>query len=344
MQERKKRRIVIASVLKPIDDTRMYEKMGKSLASFYEVHVAGYPSIHPPVDTSIHFHPGKPFPRLSFRRWLMGWAVLKKIWQLKPALLIVTTHELLPVAVVAKCIGCSTIYDVQENYFRNIRYTNAFPKAIRLWVALYVRIKEYIFSPFINHFLLAEKGYKQELSFPGKRATIVENKLKKPPTPIAARPKHIEQLHFIFTGTLAETTGIFLAIDLIDKLYHEDQSVQLTIVGYCAQPKTLEKIRSTIYNKPYISLKGGDTLVPHQTILQEIATASIGIISYPFNPATTHSIPTKLYEYLGYRVPILLINHASWVAICQRYAAAVVFDPASPDINYILNEIRSKEF
>ena len=45
MQEVKKRRIVLASVLKPVNDSRMFEKMGQSLAPYYEVHIMGTQSI-----------------------------------------------------------------------------------------------------------------------------------------------------------------------------------------------------------------------------------------------------------------------------------------------------------
>jgi len=343
MQERKKRRIVIASVLKPIDDTRMYEKMGKSLATFYEVHIIGHASICQPVDVPIHFHPSPLFKRLSIKRWLVRWQMLKAIAKLKPDLLIITTHELLLTALLCKLTGCRIIYDVQENYYRNIRYTAAFPKIVRPLLALYVRCKEYLAAPFIDHFFLAEKGYTQELQFPRKRFTILENKLKRPFLQQHQR-KRVNDLHFLFTGTLAETTGIFIAIDLIEKLYCEDPSVRLTIIGYCAQLATLEKLRSQIANKPYILLKGGDILVPHAEILKEIESASIGIVAYPFNPSTTHSVPTKLYEYLGYQLPILLIDHISWKAICEPYHAAVVFNAHSPDIRNILTEIRTIEF
>lgn len=42
----KKRRIVLASILKPVDDTRMTEKLGATLAQVEgnEVYVIGYPS------------------------------------------------------------------------------------------------------------------------------------------------------------------------------------------------------------------------------------------------------------------------------------------------------------
>ena len=45
MAQNEKRRIVIASILKPVDDTRMMEKIGMSLQQTgYDVTVVGYPA------------------------------------------------------------------------------------------------------------------------------------------------------------------------------------------------------------------------------------------------------------------------------------------------------------
>ena len=51
----KKQRIVLASVLKPVDDVRMFEKIGKSLSAItgHDVFIIGYPSKAPGADPKI---------------------------------------------------------------------------------------------------------------------------------------------------------------------------------------------------------------------------------------------------------------------------------------------------
>src|SRR5687768_10146092 len=102
MVEVKNRTIVIASVLKPVNDTRMFEKMGITLSNTksYKVHIIGFAPPSIPA-TSIKLHPLKPFKRLSFDRLLAPWKVLRKVLSLKPSLLIITTHELLVPAIIA---------------------------------------------------------------------------------------------------------------------------------------------------------------------------------------------------------------------------------------------------
>jgi glycosyltransferase involved in cell wall biosynthesis len=341
----KKRRIVLASVLKPVDDTRMFEKMGGSLAATYEVHIVGYPGGTPgPAHHGVLVHALRPFRRISLDRMLAPWRILVHVVRLRPAVLVFCTHELIFVALLARLLtACRLVYDVRENYCRNILYTAAFPALLRPLVAGYVRMWEHLGAGFIHHFLLAEKGYAEELSFGHGRRTIVENKLRRP-SAIPASPRTSPARNFLFTGTLSEITGLFTALDLLEALHHHDPAVRGTIIGYCALVAERQRLQARLETMPYVTLLGGDRLVPHPAIEQEILRADVGIIAYPPNPATEHSFPTKLYEYLGYRLPILLIHYAPWVEYAAQFEAAVTFQPASFAPLQILQALRGKTF
>jgi hypothetical protein len=346
MAEVKKRTIVIASVLKPVDDTRMFEKIGLSLSETqrYDVHIIGFPARFESMPM-LQFHALKSFRRLSFRRLATPWIILFKIFKLKPDVLIITTHELIYQALMARLfLGCKIIYDIQENYFRNIIYTSAYPGVIRATLAGYVRGKENIASVFFNHFFLAEKAYANEFLFTKHRHTVLENKLKKPLLSVRRAKIGKHPLSLVFTGTLADSTGVLLAIELAIKMHAVDPTTTLTLIGYCAKRKLLEKIKNTIEPYSFISLIGGDTLVPHVQIMEAIKSATAGIISYPFNKSTYNSYPTKLFEYLGYKLPIILIRHPRWEELCEQYDAAVTFDPKHIHAKEIIDELRSRKF
>lgn len=349
MQEIKKRRIVIASVLKPVDDVRMFEKMGQSLASQYDVHIIGYPGRNPPASPGVSFYPLTKFNRLSLERMMAPWKILRTVLALRPSMLIITSHELLVIAVLAKLLAHSRIvYDVQENYGRNILYTDAFPVLLRPFLAAWVKFREWITTPFIDHFILAETGYRRELTFPESRITVIENKLKKDHTtgtPKAQVPRPKSQIiHLLFSGTLSESTGVFTAIDLAGKLHALNPTIRLTIIGYCPLPQTLQRLRAAIASSDFIRLIGGDQLVPHPDILNAINEADYGIIAYPPNPSTANRIPTKLYEYLGNCLPILLIDHRPWVETCAPYPAAISFRPDAMDAADLLEKMSSTIF
>ena len=95
--------IVIASVLKPIDDSRLYEKIGLTLAASggYQVHMIGVDSARS-ADPNIKQHAFPPFRRISLRRWFTPWRIFLTTLRLKPDLLIISTHELLYEAMLVK--------------------------------------------------------------------------------------------------------------------------------------------------------------------------------------------------------------------------------------------------
>ncbi|MEQ8425402.1 MAG: glycosyltransferase, partial [Cyclobacteriaceae bacterium] len=178
-----KRRIAIASVLKPIDDTRMFEKMGVTLAKTgqYDVYVIGQLSNYIPAHAGINFTGLSHVKRLSLSRLLIPVRTLSNLFKLKPEALIVNTHELLIVSLVIRILfGTRIVYDIRENYYRNIRFSEAFPSWQKFPVALWVRVKEKVTAPFFHHFILAENAYQTELNFIGRRFTILENRAIKP--------------------------------------------------------------------------------------------------------------------------------------------------------------------
>jgi len=341
----KKQRIVIASVLKPVDDTRMLEKMGMTLQSSgeYEVFITGYPSQHSPSADPIHLLPLDLFKRISLGRFLAPFKIVKKIHQVKPEILIVNTHELLIVAIVTRILwGTRIFYDIRENYYRNILFSEAFQPPLNLFLALAVRGKEKLASPFFSGFFLAEKGYSTEMSFFGNRAITLENKAVI--SPGFKRTESHGKTRLLMSGTLAESTGIFEAIRLAKSLYEIDPSIELTLMGYCARADVLKKIHAGINGSSFITLVGGDRLIPHREIVQAIFSSDFGIVCYPTSPHTENSIPTKLYEYLAYSLPILLQRHPPWLDLCAPYKACISIDFQNIHFQDLLKEMQSTSF
>ena len=346
MQEIKKKRILLASVLKPVNDPRMFEKIGQSLSPHYDVHIIGTKAKTDSSHDNIIFHPLASYTRLGLDRILSPLRILKKILYLRPALLVICTHELLWVVLIAKIfLRCPVVYDIQENYFRNILYTNSFPPILRVIIALYVRIKEWLTIPAINSYFLAEAGYEKELTFVRRKKIILENKVKKILLPPARKWSEDDQkIHLLFTGTLAPTTGIFVAIDLATKLHASDPNILLHVVGFSPMVTVHQQIKDCIRDKPFILFSESREPISHVDILKAIQRADFGIIAYPPNASTRNTIPTKLFEYLGYALPIVLIDHPAWVERCEPYPAAIPFQLNNIDAGAILHSMKRGAF
>ena len=341
----KKRRIVLASVLKPVDDTRMFEKLGPTLAEdqTFEVSIIGYPSTITQTHTNLKLIQLPSFDRLSFKRFIIPWIVFRRINKLNPEVVIINTPELLFIGVLSKIFyRRKVIYDVLENYYRTIRFTPTYPFLLRSILAGFVRVVEVITSPFVHHFILAEKGYASELTF-AKPNTILQNKLPKSIASKYSLQQSGGNSKFIFTGTLALSSGVFEAIKLCKGLHKIDASISLTIIGHCAIPETLSEIKKEIGDSTFITLIGGDVLVPHDKILFEISRADMGIIIYPPNPSTQSSISTKLYEYLALQLPVLIRHNAQSHELVKTCQGGIVLEDA-PNYIQLSESLKTQSF
>lgn len=326
--------IAIISVLKPIDDTRNYEKIAISISNTnkYDINIIGFSPKRIPTNPNIRFHPLFNFKRNSIKRLGASISIWKKLLKLKPELIIVTTSELLIVSTLYKILfGAKIIYDIQENYFRNIAYTNAYLALIRYPIALSVRALERIASLFIDKYIVAEKVYLKQMNYLPSKAIVLENKALIPDFIESEKPENKENLVFVYSGTIAEHYGIFDAIAFVDKLHAIHDSVELVIIGYAAQGKVYRKLRQLTRDSSYIKIIGGDTLVPHNQILMEINKANFCLMPYQPNKSTEGRIPTKLFECLAMEKPLIITPNPAWNALIAQNNAGIIHDFKSVD-------------
>lgn len=324
------RTVVLASLLKPVDDVRMYEKFGVALTQLPElsIHIIGFVSKRAVSHPGITFHPLFNFPRLSVQRFTASWKYYKMLVQLKPDIIVVTSADLLIVTSIYKILfGSIIIYDVQENYYCNLLHMGTFSFPVNYFLAASVRIAEWLTRPFIFRYFLAEKVYCKELQFTRNKRTVVENKYHPvnlaTPLPLVTRKS---RFHLLYTGTISEQYGVYRAIQLVKALYAIDSRYQLTIVGYCAKASEYVNLLREVNRLPFVELIGGNYLVPHSEILTYIQTCGAGLLPYLPNVCTANRIPTKLYEYLYYQLPVLLPHNPLWLSIADSFNGSLPVD------------------
>jgi len=307
----------------------MYEKIGKSLSllSNTEIHIAGYKSDQPNID-NVFFYTIFSSSRISLFRFIAPWKFIKTALKVKPDTIIVSTHELLLVTYLYRILfGCKIIYDVQENYFYNILYTDAFPSPIKPIIAYWVRFKERLCKKKIDAYLLAEKTYQKELSDRiHDQVLVLENKYQ---GIINFEPKIVKisegkKIKLLYSGTIATSYGVFEAIDLIIRLYLLDYRFELTIIGYAPSCRELTKVRNRIAPYPFIKLIGGDKPVDHAEILSAIQSHDIGLLPYRFNESTHLRVPTKLFEYFLNHLPVISSHNPTWEEYIEKFNAGII--------------------
>ncbi|MFC4871977.1 glycosyltransferase [Negadavirga shengliensis] len=340
--------VVIASVLKPVNDPRMLFKLAYSLreTNKYDLNIIGFSSKKTPNHENIRFHSVFSKSRKHFTRIMVSFRMLKVLFRTRPRLIIVTTYELLPAAVLGKLLlGYRLVYDVQENYGKNVIYNNTLPKPLRKPAALFIRVCEKTAGPFVDHYLFAEKCYVQE--FPQvKNYTVIENKStwhSDSSVPVRLNPH--AHIRFLISGTITEAYGVKKALQWFLSLLGDYPNIRLHIVGHAPVPSFRNQVEALARSHQQISLNLSSVPIPHEVLRKCMQKADVMVLPYLLLPSIRDKVPTKLYEALALGRPILISKNPIWEKmICSGPAGLGVDFSATGKAKDVMGNFLSKVF
>ena len=357
--------VLLASVLKPVDDTRMRGKFAETLLGrpAVQVHIAGRAASGSPEKAApaatprISLHPLFRGSRLSLARLAAQWRFWLLLRRVRPMLTIVHAPELLPLTLLWQALGRGRhfIYDIRENYALNVSTQLVYQGFTRRWLAAGLRWVEVRAARRAAALILAEASYAAELPFlnqlPAARVVVLENKYQPaageelPALPLALPLPH-EPLHLLFSGTISELNGVWEAIALAEKLRTAwPGGVKLTIIGFCQQPKQLRQLKQMTVQLDWLILFGGADPVPHSQIVAEIGRSHLGLLAYRPHASSARCRPTKLFEYLAHGLPVLAPPNPLWQAEIERHGAGLAVDfQHLPDGPALVRQLQAARF
>ncbi|MDO7873590.1 glycosyltransferase [Hymenobacter sp. ASUV-10] len=334
---------MLASVLKPVDDTRMRGKFAETLRERpgTTVHVAGRQACSTTATPGVHQHSIFAGTRTSLARLAAQWRYWQLLRRLRPDLVIVHAPELLPLTLLWQRLGHGRkfLYDIRENYALNIATQGVYQGLVRRWLAAGLRRIETWAARRASGLLLAEESYAEELPFlqelPPERVAILENKYQPAPgetLPTQPRPHPAphEPLRLLFSGTISALNGVWEAVAFTRALAAVWPSgVHCTIIGFCQQPELLQQLQEAVNQRPELfTLIGGAEPVPHAAIVAEIERSHVGLLAYQPHPSTERCRPTKLFEYLAHGLPMLIPPNQLWYDAIALHKAGLLIELA----------------
>lgn len=292
----------------------------------YDVYTTGYPVSLSKDNQNVTLLPLKPFKRNGIGRIRARQEVWKIYLKLKPEVIIVNSPDLLVVTVIYKILfGSKIIYDIRENYFRNLWYQSNYIVGIRHILAIAIRTIEVITAPFFNHFLLAEKVYSKQLKFIRHRYTIIENKSLQ--TDIMKSQKgNGNTLQFLISGTIAREYGVLEGISFYKQVREYFPGSRLMIIGHCANKKTFELLEQHANEDDTIHLNISTVPLPHFEIENAMLQSDVGLLPYLPNRSTDGKWPTKLFEYMAYALPFIIQQSPTWNSFVVGNKEGIVLD------------------
>jgi hypothetical protein len=250
--------------------------------------------------------------------------LFKILLQEKPEVIIVSSADLLLVTILYKILfGCVLCYDVQENYSLNLWFSKSWPWFLKYPLAIGVRAVEWLVSPLINQYFLAESVYARQLGFLSPtRSVILENKFQPYDGYETDKSTITKQPYlYLISGTLGPSYLILESITwFLKEVQLHNPKAELIIAGYAPDKVYLNKIQQLVSENPCLSLVGGDCLVPYGEIIRLQLKAIYGIINLAKIPAMEGKVATKVFEYkannliiidLGYNTKNTKVNLAN---------------------------------
>ncbi|MEH0155587.1 hypothetical protein V6R21_15680 [Limibacter armeniacum] len=343
------KKIVLASVLKPVDDCRMYEKFALTLAEEHQVYVLGYKasdSTFKPAHHRIQHIELFDFAYKESARSKASKELLSQLRVIAPDIIIIHTIELLPAAVIHKMKHpqVKLLYDVQENYIYNFLYQPIHKGVWKYLLATGAMVTELLAAPFIKHYLLAEKTYLKERKYPSYKCVFLENKFKKPHQELSHVVKQGHKIQLLICGTLSTVFGTKEAVLFAIKLHEYNADIMLTISGKCVEPELAEWLKKTAKTYSFISMDNIDALSAHTDIIMAMIRADFVLLPYQPNQSTKNCIPTKLYECLAMAKPMVIQSNPLWEQVCKPHQAAVFIDYRNYDPEVVLHKMQSQEY
>jgi glycosyltransferase involved in cell wall biosynthesis len=344
-------KILLAHLKKPPFETRIFDKIGKSLAASGNLRIsilgnsipassafqnAGDILLHPIFKSKAH-SPHIAADLLRFQAFL---------YSELPDVVVVCSPELLAQAVIYGLIRKKpVVLDLQENFPLNYSFQAAYRWP---WSTLLQLVSSTYLSalvPFVKKVWMAEHVYSEQIRH--NRASVIENKIPSFWKSAAPKPIPGKSDYFLFSGYITEESGVLKALDFFLAYQATFPEMGLIIAGYCPSEKLKIVLKRRAEANDGVHLVGLDQWLLSDSILEFLASARAVLMPYTETKANAGKIPTKLFEAASVQIPVVLPIKSQFISAASHLNAAVLeanfFKPELNDFQRIHSFIHSNQ-
>ena len=315
------RKVIHLTSVHPVFDGRVFHKEAKTLIKAgYDVILIAQHNKEEVVD-GVKIIP-LPKPRNRFERMTkVVWKLFRLALKEKADVYHFHDPELIPVGLVLRLFGKKVIYDVHEDVPQQI-LTKDWIRSyiIRKIVSFFFKGFENLSCAFFNGIVAATSDIAKK--FPSQKTITLRN------FPILelidkAKPLNINKQKpiIIYAGGLTKIRGIK---EIIQAMEFVGNRAELWLLGKWGSEefkKECESLKGWRYTK-YLGVK------PLEEVYMYLKSADIGLHCVHRIKRYMVGLPTKVFEYLAARLPIIISDSAYWR---NEFAGCALFvDPEKP--------------
>lgn len=316
------KRVLLISTVHPATDSRIMYKIAPSLRSGYEVFCA-LPQLYASEKRLISL---PRFERLLPRLLFAHPVALAKCLMLRPHIVHIFVPELIPLALLFQCIGAQVIYEVQENLFKKFAiktYNNNL--IFRAFFKFFDKLARRKF-----HCIFTDDAYLEEYTDLAKSSVVIHNYVSLPVIDaLGNKAEPVQRPEFFYLGVVSMERCLDTMIEALARLKSRCADFHLHLFGPVRVSSTALK-----------SLPGYQQVAGHitfhgytdQKIAMRVAARAVAGIAL-LKPVADYpeSLPTKLFEYMALKLPLITSDFPLYKQIIGQAACGFCISPYDAD-------------
>jgi glycosyltransferase involved in cell wall biosynthesis len=234
--------------------------------------------------------------------------------------------ELIPVGLLLRAKGKKVVYDIHEDYPKDMLSKYYIPVWARSPLAWLVERFENIACSAFSALVPATPAIAERFNGLNARTVVVQNfPLPGELAPPSGAAWAERGFSVAYLGTISRNRGLKEMVEAV-ALLRDRMGVKLKLAGWFS-PLTLQEEASRLPGWEQVEVLGA---VGRDGVAKVLRSVRAGLV--PFHPDPNHvrSGPNKMFEYMSAGIPVIASDFPLWREIIEGVRCGLVVDPLDP--------------
>lgn len=309
----------------PVFDIRIFHKECKTLAEAgHEVLILA-PHDHDEMRDGIQV---RAIPKPQTRRERMRkttWSLLRAALRENADVYHFHDPELIPVGLLLRLFGKRVVYDVHEEFPKQILSKYWIRPWLRWWLSKLANTAESIGARTFDAVVAATPAIASR--FPETKTVVVQNFPIAGELTIGGGAPYAERPYGVaYIGGITVVRGIKEVVRAMSMI-SEKLDAKLLLAGIIAPPELEDELK-TMPGWDRVNFLGWQS---REGVARALGESRVGSVLLHPQPNYLESYPIKLFEYMSVGIPVIASDFPLWREIVQGTGCGLLVDPLSPE-------------